>query len=198
MNRVKGLWPLAIVGAVLVWAWVEICFDWVGPNLTGSVPQLIPVVAAAFVSWGFYFAAGTGMQAFLKVLVGSVFGVVAAYLLMAIGPKVTNGSVMGVSITAGILALILLFCIAIGDMVYVPMAFGAFASTVFVWQITGLANFLPAAPTQMSITNVAINTLIALACGAVLGLIHSNLAEILTPGRQKADEAAAVEAIVDR
>jgi len=198
MSRVKGLWPLAIVGAVLVWFWVELCFDWVGPNLTGQVPQLMPVVAAGFVSWGFYFAAGTGTPALIKVIVGSIFGVIAAYLLMAVGPNLMGGKVMGVSITAGILALILLFCIAIGDMVYVPMAFGAFASTVFVWQITGLANFLPAAPTQMSIANVTINTLIALVAGGILGFIHSSLAAVITPGAQKADEAAAVEAVVDR
>ncbi|CAB5018867.1 unannotated protein [freshwater metagenome] len=195
--RMKGLWPLAIVGAVLVFLWIEICFDWVGPNLKGDIPQLAPVVAAGFVAWGFYFAAGTGKTGFLKTLVGSIFGVVAGAILMAVGPSVTGGTVIGVSLTAGILALILLFCIAINDLVFVPAAFGAFACVVFVWQITGLDNFA-ATPNTMTFTGVAVNTLIALIAGCVLGIVHTTVAAAITPKGQKADEAAAVQEIVDR
>jgi Protein of unknown function (DUF1097) len=196
--RMKGLWPLAIVGGVLVFLWVDFCFDAnFGPKITGPIPQFSAACAAAFVSWGFYFAAGTGKSGFQKALVGSVFGVVAGWLLMMIGPKV-SGQIWGAALTAGVLAIILIFCIAINDIVFVPAAFGAFASVVFVWIITGLANLAPASPTQVDPTSVAIDVLIALVVGCVLGILHTTIAAAITPKGQKADEAAAVQEIVDR
>jgi len=198
----KGLWPLAIVGAVLVFLWVAICFQWVGPNLTGSVPNLFVMVAPVFVAWGFYFAAGTGTPAVIKVVVGSLFGVVAGYLLMLFAAKPT-GDGLGAAAVAGVLALILIFCIAISDKVFVPAAFGSFASIVMVWEITGLANYLPPEAKgtfgpQMDIASVAINVLLGCIIGAVIGLVHTTVAAAITPKGQKADEAAAVEEIVDR
>jgi hypothetical protein len=198
----KGLWPLAVVGAVLVFLWVAICFKWVGPNLTGSVPNLFVIVAPAFVAWGFYFAAGTGTPALVKVIVGSVFGVVAGYLLMLFASKPT-GDGLGAAAVAGVLGLILIFCIAISDKVFVPASFGAFASVVMVWEITGLANYLPADAKgtfgpQMDIASVALNVLIGCIIGAALGLIHTTVAASITPKGQKADEAHGVEEIVDR
>lgn len=82
LARAKSAAPLALVIAILAFAWVEFSlnftFHWVtdgdlgnGPSLPTSFHLIVP---AAFVSWGFFFAAGADSAALQKVLAASVIG----------------------------------------------------------------------------------------------------------------------------
>ena len=65
-EKIKGLLPLAITASILVAIWIEVSlnftFHWVTVGDLGNglaLPQLFHLVCpAAFVTWGFYFAAG--------------------------------------------------------------------------------------------------------------------------------------------
>ena len=78
-ERAKAATPLALVIAVLAFLWVEISlnftFHWVtsgdlgnGLSLPSSFHLIVP---AAFVTWGFFFAAGADNAALTKVVVAS-------------------------------------------------------------------------------------------------------------------------------
>lgn len=81
-SRLKAAAPLALVIAVLAFLWVELSlnftFHWVtsgdlgnGLSLPASFHLIVPT---AFVSWGFFFAAGADNDALQKVLAASAIG----------------------------------------------------------------------------------------------------------------------------
>ena len=147
LDRAKAAAPLALVIAVLAFIWVEVSlnftFHWVtsgnlgnGLSLPASFHLIVP---AAFVSWGFFFAAGADSSALTKVVVASVVGTVGALFVMALAPTIADlPDFWGISLTVAIAAFVLVLASALGEWYYVPGIFGAFAATIFWWIATGL------------------------------------------------------------
>ena len=213
LERAKATIPLAGVIAVLAFLWVEVSlnftFHWVSDGDLGiglSLPSSFHlIVAAAFVSWGFFFAAGADMAAFTKVAVASVIGVIGCLLLMWIGPALADiPDFWGIAVAVAVIAFAVVVASAAGDWFYVPGVFGAFAATVFWWIATGLDRW---SPTGGGVGNtvkalgdpatagagafggvlstpygwVVINSLVSLLIGCVLGLASVKLAALVTP-----------------
>jgi hypothetical protein len=167
-GKMKGLLPLAIVAAVLVFVWIMFT-----SNVNLGVKDFFWLTPAAFVTWGFYFAAGTGTPGFMKSAAGGVIGSLFGLALMWIAPNLSSmKSSSGLSLTAAVLAFVLVLGIAAGDWWYVPAAFGGFACTVFAWALSGYTG----APIM-----VWLSAAVALVLGSVFGLIHTNLAGMITP-----------------
>ena len=211
--KIKGLLPLAVTAAVLVFLWVEIAlnftFHWVtvaDPGIGIGLPQLFHLTApAAFVTWGFYFAAGTGKIGFQKAACGSVIGAVFGLLLMLIGPNVAKfPDFWGLSVTALGLAFLLIIGMALSDLWYVPAAFGGFASIVFWWTATGLDRWSVGGGGTGNTTAalgdtttagagafggvlstpviwVFVSVTVSLLAGCVLGLLHTTITAKITP-----------------
>ena len=136
-ERLKGVMPLAAVIGVLSFIYVEFIlnfsFHWVtdgdlgnGLDLPASFHLVVP---AGFVSWGFYFAAGAGIDGAKKVAIASVVGSVAALIVMILAPEFADiPDFWGISLVVGITAFLAVMFVAGGDWYFVPAAFGAFAS----------------------------------------------------------------------
>jgi hypothetical protein len=208
LGRAKAAAPLALVIAVLAFIWVEVSlnftFHWVtsgdlgnGLSLPASFHLIVP---AAFVSWGFFFAAGADNSALLKVVVASVVGSVGALVVMAIAPQLADlPDFWGIALVVAIAAFVLVLASALGDWYYVPAIFGAFAATIFWWIATGLDNWAPSGggvgnsvaslgdPTTAGLGAFAgvlstpfgwvwVDSLASLLCGCLLGLVSVKLA----------------------
>jgi hypothetical protein len=184
-------------------------FHWVTDGDLGnglSLPSNFHlIVPAAFVSWGFFFAAGADSAALTKVSVGSVIGAVGGLLLMLVAPKIADlPDFWGISVTVGVLALVIVLGSALGDWYYVPAIFGGFAATVFWWIATGLdgwakhgggiGNSLAALSKPATagagafggvlstpLGWVFVDTLVTLLIGCLLGVASVKLAGLLTP-----------------
>lgn len=213
IERAKASVPLALVIAVLAFLWVEFSlnftFHWVtdgdlgiGLNLPSNFHLIVP---AAFVSWGFFFAAGADMSALSKVAIASVVGTVGGLLLMLVAPKVADlPDFWGIAITVAVLAFLVVVASALGDWYYVPGIFGAFAATVFWWIATGLDGWAKngggvgndvkalAKPETAGagafggvlstpVGWVFLDTLTTLLIGCVLGVVSVRVAGMLTP-----------------
>ena len=145
--RIKGLVPLALVVAVLVFVYIEFAlnftFHWVTDGDLGNGLDLPSnfhlAVPAAFMSWGMFFAAGGDNDAFTKVTIGSVFGSVAG-LIAIILITATAGlpDFWAISLWIAVMAFGLVVLAALGDWYFIPMTFVAIASVVFWWIATGL------------------------------------------------------------
>lgn len=167
-GKLKGLLPLSLVAAVLVFAWIMFA-----SNVNLGIKDFAWVAPAAFVTWGFYFAAGTGTPGFTKSAGGAVIGSVFGLALIAIAPNFSSmPNSSGLALTAAVLAFILVICIALGEWWYVPAAFGGFACTVFAWAGTGYAG-----PPFM----VWLSAAVTLVIGSVLGIAHTKLAGMMSP-----------------
>ena len=151
-ERLKGVAPLAAVIGVLAflytWFTLNFSFHWVTDGDLGiglELPASFHLIApAGFVSWGFYFAAGAGIDGVKKVAASSVVGSVAALIVMWLGAETADlPDFWGVSLWVGITAFLAVMTIAGGDWYYVPAAFGAYASVIFWWFATGLDNWAP-------------------------------------------------------
>ena len=177
-EKIKGLLPLSIVTGVLVFVWVMFA-----SNVNFGIANFGWVTPAAFISWGFYFAAGAGKPGFSKSLGGSVIGSIFGFLLIALAPSVASmPSSSGLSLVAAVLAFFLVLGMAVGDLWYVPAGFGGFASIVFYWIVTGFG-------TVPSIW-VWISVVVALIIGCCAGYLHTTLAGMMAP---KAAEETAME-----
>lgn len=218
-RRLMSALPLALVIGVLALAWTDIAlnftFHWVTDGDLGnglSLPSNFHlVVPAAFVSWGFFFAAGADMAAFVKVVVASVVGGLAALGAMA-GSSATAPlpDFWGIALWVGIFAVLLVLMSALGDWHYVPATFGAFASVFFWWTATGLDYWATdGGGVGNSLTSLAdpltagagafggvistpfvfvwLNITVSLLCGCLLGLASVKLTGMVTP---KTDEPA--------
>lgn len=211
--RLKSSLPLALVIGVLAFLWCELAlnftFHWVTDGDLGNGLALPSnfhlVVPAAFVSWGFFFAAGADIGAFRKVVIGSVTGGLAALAAIAGASKTADlPDFWGIALWVGILAIVLVLLSAAGDWHYVPATFGAFASVFFWWTATGLdywapkgggvGNSLQALKTPATagagafggvistpFTFVWLNITVSLLCGCVLGLLTVKLTAMVTP-----------------
>lgn len=219
IERAKASVPLALVIAVLALLWVEFSlnftFHWVTDGDLGiglSLPSNFHlIVPAAFVSWGFFFAAGADTAALSKVTIASVVGTVGGLLLMLIAPKIADlPDFWGIAVTVGVLAFIVVIATCVGDMYYVPAVFGAFAATVFWWIATGLDGWAkngggvgnsvaalgkPATAGAGAFGGVLstpavwvfIDTLVTLLIGCVLGLVSVKLTALF-PARSAAPD----------
>jgi Protein of unknown function (DUF1097) len=226
--RVKAAAPLALVIGVLAFVWVEFAlnftFHWVTDGDLGnglSLPSNFQlIVPAAFVSWGFFFAAGADTAAARKVVAATVIGTVGALVVMALGPQLADlPDFWGISLVVALAALVIVLGSAAGDWYYVPGIFGAFAATFFWWITTGLDGWaangggvgnsvralgLPATAGAGAFGGVLstpygwvwVSTLVSLLCGCALGVLSVKLAGMVT-GRiartPDAQEDAAVE-----
>ena len=212
-ERLKGVLPLAAVIGVLAFLYTEFTlnfsFNWVTDGDLGnglSLPSSFHLIApAGFVSWGFYFAAGAGMDGAKKVAASSVIGSVAALIVMALGAKTADlPDFFGISLWVGITAFLAVMTIAGGDWYYVPAAFGAYASVIFWWFATGLDNWAadgggignsvealgdPATAGQGAFGGVLstpygyvwLNILVTLFLGIVMGYLSSTITAAITP-----------------
>ena len=213
LDRIKSAVPLAAVIGVLAFVWTEVAlnftFHWVTDGDLGnglSLPSNFHlVVPAAFVAWGFFFAAGADMAAFVKVAVASVVGSLAALGAMA-GASATADlpDFWGIALWVGIFAVVLVLMSALGDWHYVPATFGAFASVFFWWTATGLDYWAPDGGGIGNSVNgladpatagagafggvistpfelVALDIAVSLLCGCLLGLASVKLAALVTP-----------------
>jgi Protein of unknown function (DUF1097) len=145
--RIKATLPLAIAIGILAYAWTQFSlnftFHWFavedlgnGLGLPGNFHLVLP---AAFVSWGFFFAAGADNAALRKVAVASVTGGLAALVTMALS-SATAGfpDFWGIALWVGVFAVVLVLLSVAGDWHYIPATFGAFASVFFWWLATGI------------------------------------------------------------
>ena len=145
--RIKATLPLAIAIGVLAFAWTEFSlnftFHWFtagdlgnGLALPNNFHLILP---AAFVSWGFFFAAGADNAALVKVVAASITGGLAALATMALSSLTADfPDFWGIALWVGVFALVLVVLTATGDWHYVPATFGAFAAVFFWWIATGL------------------------------------------------------------
>jgi hypothetical protein len=220
--RIKATLPLALVIGVLAFAWCEIAFNftfhWFTDGDLGnglSLPSNFHlVVPAAFIAWGFFFAAGADTAAFVKMVVGTIVGATAAFGAIALA-SATAGfpDFWGISLWASIFAVGLVVLSAAGDWHYVPGTFGAFASVFFWWTATGLdywfadgggiGNSVNALGDPASagtgafggvistpFTMVWLSITASLLCGCVLGLLSVRLTALVTPSTRSATEGA--------
>lgn len=220
VTRMKAAVPLALVIAILAFGWVEFSanftFHWVtdgdlgnGLSLPGSFHLIVP---AAFVSWGFFFAAGADMSAFQKVAIASVVGTLGALFVMALTPQFADlPDFWGIALTVAIAAFLVVIASAVGDWFYVPGVFGAFAATVFWWIATGLDGWAidgggignsvealgdPATAGAGAFGGVLstpfvwvwIDILVTLLIGCVLGLLSVKLTALITPALAPSEE----------
>lgn len=227
IERLKASAPLAVVIGVLAFLWCEFAlnftFHWVTDGDLGnglSLPSnLHLVVPAAFVMWGFFFAAGADMAAFRKVVLATITGGVAALIAMPLASSTAGvPDFWGIALWVGILAVALVLLSAAGDWHYVPAAFGAFASVFFWWTATGLDKWAPdgggvgndvkalgdsatagtgafggvlSTPWAMVWVSVSLSLL----AGCVLGLVSVKLAALVTSaGRQEVARDEVVDA----
>lgn len=207
-QRIRAAMPLAVAVAILTYAWLEVSlnfsFHWVTSGDLGigiSLPGNFHLVtAAAFVSWGIFFAAGADLGAGARVVGSSVIGALSGLLLMWIAPAVADlPDFWGIAIVGAIGAFAVVISSAFGDWYYTPAVFGGLASVFFWWVATGLDGWVeggggrgnsPAAladPTtagsgafggalSTSIGWVFASTTASLVCGVVLGLVSVQLA----------------------
>lgn len=153
LERAKAATPLALVIAVLAFLWVELSlnftFHWVtagdlgnGLSLPSSFHLIVP---AAFVTWGFFFAAGADTSALSKVVVAAVVGSLGALVVMALAPQVADlPDFWGIALVVALAAFVVVVASAVGNWYYVPGIFGAFAATIFWWIATGLDSWATA------------------------------------------------------
>ncbi|HEV7206285.1 MAG TPA: DUF1097 family protein [Jatrophihabitans sp.] len=213
IERAKQAVPLALVIGLLAALWVEFSlnftFHWVTDGDLGiglSLPSNFHlIVPAAFVSWGFFFAAGADTAAFTKVVIASVVGTVGGLLLMVVAPALADlPDFWGIAVTVAVLAFVVVVATCIGDMYYVPAVFGAFAATVFWWIATGLDGWAKngggignsvaalAKPATAGtgafggvlstpVAWVFVDTLVTLLIGTLLGVASVRLTAIVTP-----------------
>ena len=222
IERLKGTVPLALVIGVLAFLWCEFAlnftFHWLTDGDLGnglSLPSSFHLpVPAAFVAWGFFFAAGADMAAFRKVLIGSVTGGLAALGAMAASSATAPApDFWGISLWVGIFAVLLVVISAAGEWHYVPATFGAFASVFFWWTATGLdywskngggTNSVKALANPATagtgafggvlstpFTWVWVSVTASLLCGCVLGLVSVKLTALVTPASDRAEVAEA-------
>lgn len=189
-------------------------FHWVTDGDLGNGLELPSnfhlVVPAAFVAWGMFFAAGGDNAAFAKVGIANVFGVAAALIMIILANATADlPDFWGISLWVGVMAGVLVALAALGDWYYIPATFGAFASVVFWWLATGLDGWAengggvgnslealgnPATAGAGAFAGVlstpyewvAINILVTLTIGVVLGIASAKLAAAITPKEKAA------------
>lgn len=216
--RLKSALPLALVIGVLAFAWCEIAlnftFHWVTDGDLGNGLALPSnfhlVVPAAFVAWGFFFAAGADTAAFVKVVIASLVGGLAALGAMAASSATAPlPDFWGIALWVGVFAVVLVLMSALGDWHYVPATFGAFAAVFFWWTATGLDYWASdGGGIGNSLTSIAdpatagagafggvistpfvfvwLNITVSLLCGCVLGLLSVRLTALVTPSARTA------------
>ena len=226
LARLRSAAPLAIVIGVLAIAWTDFAlnftFHWLTSGDLGnglSLPQNFHlIVPAGFVAWGFFFAAGADNDAFVKVVIGSVVGGVAALGAMAASSATAPlPDFWGIALWVGIFAVVLVLMSALGDWHYVPATFGAFASVFFWWTATGLDSWAkngggvgnsvkalsnPATAGAGAFGGVISTPLVfvwlsitaSLLCGCVLGILSVKLTAVVTPAAADAPSAQEVTA----
>ncbi|MDE0775442.1 MAG: DUF1097 family protein [Nocardioides sp.] len=224
-TKFKAALPLALVIGVLAFVWCEVAlnftFHWVtngdlggGLSLPASFHLIVP---AALISWGFFFAAGADTSAFVKTVLASLIGTIAALAAMALSSTTADTpDFWGIALWVGIIAAVLVAVAALSDQVYVPGVFGAFAAVFFWWTATGLDRWQPDGGGVGSGLNslgdpttagtgafggvlstpypyVAMSVGASLLIGCVLGLLSVKLTALITPsaGRAQPDVAAA-------
>jgi hypothetical protein len=211
-TKLRAALPLALVIGVLAFVWCEVAlnftFHWVtngdlggGLSLPASFHLIVP---AAFVSWGF-FAAGADTSAFVKTVLASLIGSIAALAAMALSSMTADApDFWGIALWVGIIAAVLVAVAALSDQVYVPGVFGAFAAVFFWWTATGLDRWQPDGggagngldslgdPTTAGTgafggvlstpyPYVALSVAASLLIGCVLGLLSIKLTALVTP-----------------
>jgi hypothetical protein len=226
-DKLKGVLPLAAVIGVLAFIYVEFTlnftFQWFTDGDLGngiSLPANFHLIApVGFISWGFYFAAGTGTDGVIKVSASSVIGSVGALLVMILAPELADfPDFWGISLMVAITAFLLVMTIPAGDWYYVPSAFGAYAAVVLWWFATGLDNWADSSgiigggvgnspealgdPTTAGYGAVLgilstpyvwvwINVLVTLFIGVLMGWLSTTITGAITPAP---DEEAPAEA----
>ncbi len=223
--RIKAAVPLALVIGVLAVAWTDFAlnftFQWVTDGDLGNGLMLPSnfhlVVPAAFIAWGFFFAAGADMTAFVKVVAASVTGGLAALGAMAASSFTAPlPDFWAIALWVGVFAVILVLMSALGDWHDVPATFGAFASVFFWWTATGLDYWAPdGGGVGNSVTALAdpltagagafggvistpfvfvwLNITVSLLCGCVLGLLSVKITGLVTPGSRTSQDTEPVE-----
>jgi hypothetical protein len=214
--KIRATLPLAIVIGVLTFLWCELAFNftfqWFTDGDLGngiSLPKNFHlIVPAAFVSWGFFFAAGADTAAFIKVLIGSITGALAGLGTIALASSTADfPDFWAISTFAGVFAAALVLLSVFGDWHYVPGTFGAFASMFFWWTATGLDFWSPKGggvgnsitalgdPTTAGagafggvistpFVMVWLSVTASLLCGCVLGLLSVRLSALFSPAAE--------------
>lgn len=204
---------ISVAALTFVWIEVaaNFTFQWFteGPlgNGLGLPSSFHAVLPAAFVAWAMFFAAGADRTAACRVAVASGIGCVGALILFAVLDAtggLPNFWVLAV-VSAG-LGLVVVLGSALGDWYFVPGIFGAFASTLFWWIATGMDGWNAGGGGGSNLASladpstagagafggvistaygwVAVNSLVSLLFGCILGVVSVWLAGAMSPRRQ--------------
>ena len=157
---------IAVLGAI--WAFLAL-----GP-LGGVV-----VVWGGFIAWGCYFHSGGDMKALVKTICGNVYGIVIAWIALALIFKTAIGGlgVLAIAIVVGVTVFFLVIVASIDKLSVVPANVYGYAATVaYSLSKTDVTDNL----TLISFDNPPILLAISMVIGAIFGHLSGMLAKKLT------------------
>jgi hypothetical protein len=172
-----GALAAAVLAAVTVWLFTLLPGLWVW---------------GAFIGWASYDHSGANRRALLTSSVCMVFGVVMAWLVAI---TVASGvlaltSALASAVAAGVASFIIVYVSRVRVFANVPATFYGFASS-FAFLLMTPAAFTMTAMTAANLRNVLVCVSISLLVGSLLGVVHQQLASLLS-GKWRSDGSAPV------
>ena len=163
---------IAVLGGI--WAFLAL-----GP-LAGFV-----LVWAGFIAWGCYFHSGANVDALVKTIVGSIYGIVVAWiaLLIIVNVSVASLGVVWPAIVVGVTVFFLVIVASIDKLSVVPANVYGYAATVAYalhQQGTDGGPGPLQSLTSASFLNPLILLIVSMVIGAIFGYVSGQLAGMLT------------------
>jgi hypothetical protein len=227
-TKLKLTLPLALTIAVLAFLYVEFTanfsFHWVTSGSLGNgldMPAKFHlIIPAGFLTWGMFFVLGANNDAAKLVVINTLIGCGAAFLLFFMTHEIKQApDFWGISLSVGILAFVIVMGSALSGLVNVPTIFVTFGGTVFWWLATGASGWVAgsnvahspqglaaaAAGASKGLTAgqgafsgvlstpygfVALNIAVTMMIGLVFGMASARIAALASP---KTSEAVAVD-----
>lgn len=166
---VGGALAAAVLAALTVWLFTRVPGLWVW---------------GAFIGWASYDQSGANRRALLTSSVCMVFGVVMAWLvaLTVASGVLALQSALASAVAAGVASFFIVYVSRVSAFANVPATFYGFASS-FAFLLMMPATFSMTAMTAATFSNVLVCVSISLLVGSLLGVVHQQLASLLTGTR---------------
>jgi hypothetical protein len=166
---VGGALAAAVLAALTVWLFTRVPGLWVW---------------GAFIGWASYDQSGANGRALLTSSVCMVFGVVMAWLvaLTVASGVLALQSAFASAVAAGVASFFIVYVSRVPAFANVPATFYGFASS-FAFLLMMPATFSMTAMTGATFSNVLVCVSISLLVGSLLGVVHQQLASLLTGAR---------------